>query len=51
MWKAEMETKRPETVVPRDKESNPRVWRDAQQRVKQAIVLTNLSARPGPHRD
>ena len=46
-----METKRPETVGPRNKESNQRVWRNAQQRVNQAIVLTNLSARPGPHRD
>ena len=40
-----METKRPETVGPRDKESKPRVWRDAQQWVNQAAVLTNLSAR------
>ena len=40
-----MEIKRPET--PRNKESNPRLWWDAQQRVNQVIVLTNLSARSG----
>ena len=40
-----IETKRPETVGPRNKENNLRAWRDAQQQANQAIILTNLSAR------
>ena len=45
--------KRPETVLvePRNKENIPRAWQDAQQRVNQAIKLTNLSARSVPYRD
>ena len=44
-----METKRPEPVGPRNKESNPRASRNAQQQVNQAMILiTNLSVRSGP---
>ena len=32
-----------------NKENSPRAWRDAQQRVSQANILTNLSARSGPY--